>query len=202
LSALGQTSLKRLLAYSSIAHAGTMLLAFAVFDDEGVTAIAFYLVAYCLMNLGAFLVVLAVCEPAGGDDSIDRVRGLGVRAPGLAAAMAVFLFSLVGLPPFAGFVGKLYVLVALLRAPADHRTWCWALAFVGVVNTVISLFYYARILRAMYLERREGDEGDDRVVVNRLHAGLVGLLVAPTVVLGLWWGPLYDFVSRSVATSP
>jgi NADH-quinone oxidoreductase subunit N len=198
LSAFGQTSLKRLLAYSSVAHAGTMLLAFAVFDDEGVAAIGFYIVAYCVMNLGAFLVVLAVCEGAD-DDAIDRMRGLGVRSPGLAAAMAVFLFSLVGLPPFAGFVGKLYVFAALLRAPVDHRSWCWALALAGAVNTVFSLFYYARILRVMYLER---PDSDDRVVVNRLHAGLAGLLVAPTVLLGLWWGPLYDFVSRSVATVP
>ncbi len=201
LSALAQTNMKRLLAYSSIAHAGTMLLAFATFDDEGVAAIAFYLVAYCAMNLGAFLVVLAVGEASGGDESLGAFRGLGARAPAMAAAMAVFLISLVGLPPFAGFVGKLYVLVALLRAPGDYHQWYWFLAVAGVVNTAVSLFYYARVLRAMYLEDAPAG-ASARVSVRRLHASLALILAVPTVLLGVWWGPLYDFLSLRVAATP
>jgi NADH-quinone oxidoreductase subunit N len=201
LSALGQTNMKRLLAYSSIAHAGTMLLAFAVFDDEGVAAVAFYLVAYGAMNLGAFLVVLAVSEASQGDASFDAFRGLGARAPAMAAALAIFLVSLVGLPPFAGFVGKLYVLVALLRAPGDYHGWYWFLACAGVANTALSLFYYARVLRAMYLEEAP-PPASERVSVRRLHAALALILTVPTVLLGVWWGPLYDFLSQRVAATP
>ncbi len=216
LSALGQTNLKRLLAYSSIAHAGTMLLAFSAPGEEGIAAIGFYLVTYCVMNLGAFLVVLAVSEsidskgesagvlparPPSGSETIEGIRGLGARAPGMAAALAVFLFSLVGLPPFAGFVGKLYVFVALLRGGAEYRSFYFALAAAAVVNTVISLFYYARILRAMYLVPAPEGKGGP-VSVNRLHAVMTALLVAPTVFLGVWWGPLYDFVTRTVTLIP
>jgi NADH-quinone oxidoreductase subunit N len=197
LCAFGQTNLKRLLAYSSIAHAGTMLLAFSVFTDEGVTALAFYLAVYGAMNLGAFLVVLAVGE-AVGEETIDGLRGLGTRAPGMAAAMGVFLVSLVGLPPFAGFVGKLYVFTALLRAPGEYRGWYFFLAGAGAANTVLSLFYYARILRAMYLTPAQGGP----VSVRRLHGVLTALLVAPTVLLGVWWGPLYDFLTRTVTMIP
>jgi NADH-quinone oxidoreductase subunit N len=215
LSALAQTNVKRMLAYSSIAHAGYMLLAFTVFTDDGIAAIFFYIVTYCAMNLGAFLVVMAVAEKNGGDETIEGIRSLGTRAPAMAIAMAIFLFSLVGLPPFSGFVGKLYVFTALLRAGGPYRTWYLMLAGVGVVNTVISLFYYARILRAMYLSpTRETleNEPDPRVnelghadaialgdvSVHKLYGGMAALLVIPTVVLGLYWGPLYDFVIRSL----
>jgi NADH-quinone oxidoreductase subunit N len=179
-----------------------MLLAFSVPGDEGVAAIAFYLVPYCAMNLGAFLVVLAVSEAAataGGApaETIDSVRGLGTRAPGMAAALAVFLFSLVGLPPFAGFVGKLYVFVALLRGGGDYRSWYFFLAAAGVVNTVVSFFYYSRVLRAMYLTAAPPGE-DGPVSVRRLHAVMTAMVVAPTVVLGVWWGPLYAFVTRTM----
>jgi NADH-quinone oxidoreductase subunit N len=152
------------------------------------------------MNLGAFLIVLAVGEASGGDETIDAFRGLGARAPALAAAMAIFLVSLVGLPPFAGFVGKLYVLVALLRAPGEYHAWYWFLACAGVANTALSLFYYARVLRAMYLEAAPA-AAPPRMSVRRLHAALAMILVVPTVLLGVWWAPLYDFLSRSVAAT-
>jgi len=113
----------------------------------------------------------------------------------------VFLFSLVGLPPFAGFVGKLYVFVALLRGGAEYRSFYFSLAAAGVLNTVVSLFYYARVLRAMYLSPAPEGQGGP-VSVNRLHAVMTALLVAPTVFLGVWWGPLYDFVTRTVTMIP
>ncbi len=213
LSALGQTNLKRLLAYSSIARTrGSMLLAFAVPGNEGVAAIAFYLVTYCAMNLGAFLVVLAVSEGTGAGErgtgfdersvrsreTIEGIRGLGTRAPLMAGALAVFLFSLVGLPLLAGFVGKLYVLVALLRGGGDYRSWYAFLATCGVLNTVVSLFYYARVLRAMYLVLASlsltglaGTGGP--VSVRRLHAVMTALLVAPTVFLGVYSGAALRF---------
>ena len=109
LSALGQDNVKRMLAYSSVAHAGYMLLGFSVFSHLGVASIVFYIVTYCFMNLGAFLVVMAVAEQSDGDESIGAFRGLGRRAPITAGVMALFLFSLTGLPPFAGFIGKFYL---------------------------------------------------------------------------------------------
>jgi NADH-quinone oxidoreductase subunit N len=199
LSALAQKNLKRLLAFSSIAHAGYMLLAFSVFNDEGIAAIVFYIVTYCAMNLGAFLVVMAVAEKNGGDETIDGIRGLGTRAPAMAAAMAIFLFSLVGLPPFAGFVGKVYIFAALLRAGGAYQGWYLVLAAIGVVNTVVSLFYYARVLRAMYLEEAAANVvAREEVTVNRWYGVVAAALVLPTIGLGLYWGPVYDFVVRSL----
>src|ERR1043165_5901727 len=139
LSALGQDNVKRMLAYSSVAHAGYMLLGFCVFNETGGAAIVFYVVTYCFMNLGAFLVVMAVAERSQGDESISAFRGLGRRAPLTVGIMALFLFSLTGLPPFAGFVGKFYLFSALLKSGG---AWSWTVAVVGMVNSVVSLFYY------------------------------------------------------------
>ncbi|WP_437588442.1 NADH-quinone oxidoreductase subunit N [Sorangium sp. So ce1000] len=193
LSALEQENVKRMLAYSSIAHAGYMLLGFSVFSDAGVAAIAFYIVTYCFMNLGAFLVVMAVAEESGGDETFAAFRGLGRRSPLIAAAMAVFLLSLTGLPPMAGFVGKFYLFSALLAAGG---AWSWVIAVVGVLNSVISLFYYARLLRAMYLEK---SDRSDPTPVRPLLGATTCALAFPTLLLGVYWGPVYDFVARSVA---
>ena len=122
----------------------------------------------------------------------------------MAAALAVFLFSLVGLPPFAGFVGKLYVFTALVRGDrgsGDYRSFYFFLAAAGVVNTVVSFFYYARVLRAMYLEPPAPGEGGP-VSVRKLHAVMTMIVVAPTVFLGVWWSPLYDFLSRTMTMIP
>ena len=192
LSALGQNNVKRMLAYSSIAHAGYMLLGFSVFTDAGVTAIGFYVFVYCFMNLGAFLVVMALAEQSGGDETLAAFRGLGRRAPLLAVLMAIFLFSLAGIPPLAGFAGKFYLFASLIRTGGS---WAWTLAVVGVTNSVISLFYYARVLRAMYLDTSE----EQRPVRVRTAFAVTGWALAiPTVALGVYWGPLYDFVAGAL----
>jgi NADH-quinone oxidoreductase subunit N len=193
LSALGQDNVKRMLAYSSIAHAGYMLLGFSVFSDAGIASIVFYVVTYCFMNLGAFLLVMAVAEKSGGDETIAAFRGLGRRAPVVALMMSLFLFSLTGLPPFAGFIGKFYLFAAVVKAGGP---WNWTVAVVGVVNSVISLFYYARVVRAMFLE--EGDRGGPTLVRPLFGATSVALAV-PTLVLGIYWAPVYDFVARSLS---
>jgi NADH-quinone oxidoreductase subunit N len=192
LSALGQDNVKRMLAFSSISHAGYMLLGFSVFSADGIASIVFYVVTYCFMNLGAFLVVMAVAEQSDGDETITAFKGLGRRAPVIAGIMALFLFSLTGLPPFAGFVGKFYLFAALLKGGG---AWNWTVAVVGVVNSVISLFYYARVVRAMFLEK--GDRTDPTVVRPLFSATSVALAV-PTLVLGIYWAPVYDFVARSL----
>jgi NADH-quinone oxidoreductase subunit N len=195
LSALGQNNVKRMLAYSSIAHAGYMLLGFCVFTPEGITAVVFYIFTYCLMNLGAFMIVIAVADKNGGDETVGAFTGLGTRAPVMAAAMAIFLFSLTGLPPFAGFVGKFYIFAALLRAGGKYADWNWFLAAVGVINSVIALFYYARLLRAMYFTKVEVPGG---VTFRPLYGLTTFALVVPTLILGLYWGPVYDFVAHSM----
>ena len=192
LSALGQNNVKRMLAYSSIAHAGYMLLGFCVFNDTGTAAVLFYVATYCVMNLGAFLVVMAVAEKSGGDESIEAFKGLGTRSPVLALCMAVFLFSLTGLPPFAGFVGKFYLFASLLRVGGS---WNWLIAVIGVVNSVVSLFYYARVLKAMYLTPADAEGG---ITVRPAFGATTLVLAVPTLVLGVYWSPVYDFVTRSL----
>jgi NADH-quinone oxidoreductase subunit N len=193
LTALNQDNVKRMLAYSSIAHAGYMLLGFAVFSEAGMAAIVFYVFAYCFMNLGAFLVVQAVAEANGGNETMGAFRGLGARAPLFAVVMTVFLVSLAGIPPMAGFIGKFYLFAALVRSGG---TWNWVLAVVGVLNSLVSIYYYARVVRAMYLE---APEQADAIGIRRLFGATTFALAVPTFVLGVYWGPLYDFVSRSLA---
>ncbi len=193
LSALGQDNVKRMLAYSSVAHAGYMLLGFSVFSHLGVASIVFYIVTYCFMNLGAFLVVMAVAEQSEGDESIGAFRGLGRRAPITAGVMALFLFSLTGLPPFAGFIGKFYLFWALLKSGG---VWNWTLAVVGMLNSVVSLFYYSRVVRAMFLEKSEKTSSVD---VRKLFGTVSVVLAVPTLVLGVYWAPVYDFVERSIS---
>ncbi len=190
LAALSQQNLKRLLAYSSIAHAGYALMGFAILSDEGLRAMMFYLVAYYLMNLGAFLVVMIVAN-ANGREDLEGMRGLAWRGgAALAVAMAVFLFSLAGLPPLAGFIGKFYLFAAVI-----HRGF-YLLALVGVLNSVVSLYYYARIVRAMFLDFPDGSEPQ---VAMGLHCGaLLWTLAGATVVVGVYWGPVIGLVDRSL----
>jgi NADH-quinone oxidoreductase subunit N len=192
LTALNQDNVKRMLAYSSIAHAGYMLLGFSVFTEAGTAAIVFYVFAYCFMNLGAFLVVQAIAEVNGGDETVGAFRGLGQRAPVLAVVMTVFLISLAGIPPMAGFIGKFYLFAALIDVGGS---WYWLLAVVGVLNSLVSLYYYARVVRAMYLERAEAP---GRLDVRRIFGAATFALAVPTLILGVYWGPVYDFVSSSL----
>jgi NADH-quinone oxidoreductase subunit N len=147
LVALRQTGLKRLLAYSSIAQAGYVLIAIAVAQraKDAVAAIGFYVLAYLLMNLGAFLVV-AQLERMLGSDSLHAIQGLGRRSPWPTTAMALFLLSLAGIPPLAGFAGKVFLLSAAIEG---GMTW---LAVIAAVNMVVGLFYYVRVIAEMYFE--------------------------------------------------
>jgi NADH-quinone oxidoreductase subunit N len=184
-----QANVKRLLAYSSIAHAGYVLMGFVVLTDDGLRAMLFYLSVYYMMNVGAFLVVMVVANSTGRED-LDGFRGLAWRGGALpAVAMAVFMFSLTGLPPLAGFVGKFYLFAAVVRQEL------YALALIGVANSVLSLFYYAKVVRTMFLDRPVGGEGP--VVMDWHNGVLLGLLTIGTIVLGVYWAPLFDFADRS-----
>ncbi len=190
LAALGQQNVKRLLAYSSIAHAGYTLMGFVVLNDAGLRAMLFYLITYYLMNLGAFLVVMVVANSTGRED-LEGYRGLAWRGGAVpAVAMAVFLFSLAGLPPLAGFVGKFYLFAAVI----EQRFYL--LALVGFANTLVALYYYVRIIRTMFLDQPRGDEGV--VALDAHNAFLLYFLAIPTIGLGLYWAPLIALAEQSV----
>jgi len=181
LASLRQNNVKRLLAYSSIAHAGYMLMGLVLLTDEGVKAVLFYLVVYALMNIGAFLVVIALSGERPREE-IDDFRGLGWRMPALGLAMAVFLFSLTGLPPFAGFIGKVYLFKAVIA-----KEYYW-LAVIGVLNSVVSLYYYVRIVKVMYLDIPAEGAGLAPISVSRMHGVVLALLAVPTVLFGIRFG--------------
>ena len=189
LVAVWQDNLKRMLAYSSIAHAGYMLMGVVIMSDKGIAAVLIYFMMYLFMNLGAFYVVMLVANKTGSED-ISAYKGLGYRSPMLGVAMAIFLVSLTGLPPTAGFIGKLYLFVALLDAK-----WIW-LALVGVLNSVVSLYYYARVLRYMFL--REPSEHAVSFKTLPAETVIVMALVIPTLLFGLYFTPLVDLANASV----
>lgn len=194
LSALNQTNIKRLLAYSSIANAGYLLMGVAIFDldrdVEGIMAVLFFLAVYVFANLGAWVVAVAVADHLG-EEEIDGYAGLGRIAPWAGVSMAIFLFSLVGIPPLAGFIGKFFLFYAVIQ-----KGLFW-LAIVGLANSVISLFYYARILEAMFL--KEAPEGTTFELADHYRM-VIALLVVPVVVLGVWFGPLTG-VAQAAATT-
>lgn len=181
LFALLQKNLKRLLAYSSIAHAGYLLMGCTALlgagHYSGASAVGFYFAAYLCMNLGAFAVVIIVANATGRED-VDGFRGLGRRAPFVAGAMTLFLFSLIGMPPTGGFVGKFGLFMV---AYGQGLVW---LLIVAAVNTAISVYYYARIIKAMYLDDAS-DVADRPLPTTGLGQGLVAAMLAGTLLLGV-----------------
>ncbi len=196
LAALGQVSVKRILAYSSIAHAGYVLMGATTQTDDGIYAILFYVVVYCLMNLGAFWVAGKVNDTFGGDH-LRHFRGLAQRKPFYAVMMGVFLFSLVGLPPFAGFIGKLYLFSAVLGREM------YGFAILAAINSVISLYYYMKIARAMFLDQPEVKMPEGETPLDTVPAKIVlTLLAIPTLVLGLYWQPILTLAKSSIEFFP
>jgi NADH-quinone oxidoreductase subunit N len=191
LSAILQNNIKRLLAYSSIAHAGYLLMAFCVFSDAAEHAILFYLVVYLLMNLGAFVVVIGLSE-AGLGETLEGYNGLGLRAPLFASIMAIFLFSLTGIPPMAGFIGKFYLFAAVIK---KGGVFYWVLAIIGIINSAISLYYYARVLKAMFFNP---SEDSSPIAIPLLYRTAAGLLALPTLLLGIYWAPVSKWIDHAL----
>jgi len=189
LVAIWQNNLKRLLAYSSIAHAGYMLMGVVVLSDKGLAAVLIYFIVYLFMNLGSFYVVMLVANKTGSED-IDSYKGMGYRSPLIGVAMVIFFISLTGLPPTAGFVGKLFLFVALLDAK-----WIW-LAVVGAMNSVVSLYYYVRVLRNMFLRDPEGDTKPLRFSTSQVV--LLLMLLVPTLLFGIYYAPIVDLANASI----
>ena len=188
-AALWQDNLKRMLAYSSIAHAGYMLLGLAVMSNSGINAILVYFIVYAFMNLGAFFVVMIIANKIGSEE-IDDYKGLGKSMPFLGVLLAVFLISLVGLPPTAGFIAKVLIFVALVDANMI------VVAMIALLNTVVSLYYYIRVLKNMYLVTVE--EEKPRVPVAFANGLLLVILVAPILIFGIYFTPIIDFAKNSI----
>ena len=192
LSALNQRNLKRMLAYSGIAHAGYMLMGLAVLNNDGLQAILFYVVVYLIMNLGAFLVVLMIANVTG-DEDIENYRGLAWRGAAIpAACLAIFLFSLTGLPPFAGFIGKFFLFAAVLKQGGIFVI----LAVVAIINSVISLYYYAKVVKTMFLD--SPDSADKAISVPANNFTLLIPLTVLTIVLGIYFSPLAQYANQSL----
>jgi NADH-quinone oxidoreductase subunit N len=186
--ALAQKNIKRLLAYSSIAHAGYALIGVAVASQLGVTSVTYYMIAYLATNLAAFAVV-GIYGRIAGSDEISAYAGLSRRSPGLALVMMVAFLSLAGMPPFGGFVAKVFVFAAAVDA---GLIW---LAVVGVINSIIGLYYYLTVLKIVYLYRSEGDEVP--LEVSRSSWFALGLLVFAILLIGTVFAPWFNWASQS-----
>jgi NADH-quinone oxidoreductase subunit N len=190
LMAIPQQNIKRMLAYSGIAHIGYMLIGLAAFSAAGVATILFYLVAYLFGNMGAFLVVEAVAR-SEESNRIDAYQGLAQRSPLLALAMLVFLLSLGGIPFVAGFWAKLYIFVA-----AAERG-LYGLVFLGAVLTVVALYYYLVVARRMYIEAPVRPEP---VQINGLLGAAIALCALGVVGVGVYPAPWVALAQRVAAT--
>jgi NADH-quinone oxidoreductase subunit N len=191
IAAIAQSNIKRMLAYSSIAHAGYILMVLPAAADSqvassAISAALFYLLAYAITNLGAWSVVLAMEKAEGRGLAIEDYAGLGEKNPGLALAMAVFMFSLIGVPPTAGFMGKFYLFRAVIDA---DLIW---LAIIGVLTSLISAYYYLRVVIVMYMRSGEPETRSETWLDTS-----VWLTAVLTLMLGLLPGPLLALADQA-----
>jgi len=189
LSALRQDNIKRMLAYSSIAHAGYILMGLVILTNEGLSAILIYVFVYLFMNLGAFYVAMLFSNKTG-TVSIEGYKGLGHRAPLMGASMTVFLVALTGFPPTAGFIAKLYIFGAAVSAG-----WFWLVLIAGI-TTVISLFYYIRVVRNMYFFQPEENAG--KLEFDAGTKIILMLLLIPTLLFGVYFTPIFEMARQSI----
>ena len=188
-TALMQRNIKRMLAYSSVAHAGYLLVGMVAGGEAGGSAVLFYLIGYAFMTLGAFAVVIALGHRRQPNENLDDYAGVGFRSPFLGATMAVFMLSLSGIPPLVGFVGKFYIFSAAVKSGYT------GLAIIGVLNSVVSVYYYVGVLVRMYMT-----EGTTEVTAPSSRPYLFATLlltVAGTVLLGLFPSSLAEVARQS-----
>jgi NADH-quinone oxidoreductase subunit N len=187
LVAMKQTNIKRLLAYSSIAHAGYAMIGVVAVSELGVTSVVFYLLAYIVTNLAAFGIVMAFSRVTHSDE-IKDYAGMSRRAPGLAFAMLVAFLSLAGMPPFGGFVAKVFVFAAAVQV---NMVW---LAVIGILNSIVGVYYYLTVMKYVYLYRMEGENEEDcPIPLTRPYAiGLV-VLTLGIVLIGTLFAPWFGF---------
>ena len=191
LVALGQTNIKRLLAYSSIAHAGYALIGVVANNQLGVTGVVFYLMAYILTNLAAFGIVMAFGRITGSDE-IRSYDGMSRRSPYLGLAMLVAFLSLSGMPPFGGFMAKILVFAGAVQAG-----WYW-LVVAGVLNSIVGLYYYLTVLKYVYLYRMEGENEEAHPIpVSRPFVIAMVVLTIGIVLVGSVFAPWFGFSTNA-----
>ena len=191
LGAFAQTNLKRLLAWSSISHAGYLLLGLAAGNQSGSRALLVYAAIYLILNGGAFAAVDAMSRSCG--EELSDARGLGSRSPVLAGTFVVLLFGLIGVPPLAGFVGKVLLFGALVERGGAFGI---GLAIAGVLYSAASLYVYARVVKELYFVPATSSAP---VPLPRVHAVVLLSLTAVSLVLGVWWSPLASAAARALA---
>jgi NADH-quinone oxidoreductase subunit N len=190
LGAINQTNIKRLLAYSSVSHAGYMLLGLIAGNSTGLNGIRVYILVYTFMTLGAFVVVIAMRRANIIGEDLDDVSGLAHKSPTYAFLMLVFLISMAGIPPAAGYLGKYYIFLALIQT--GHYT----LAAIGALYIAVSIYYYFKIVRSMFI--REAEEKTPPLASSmglRVALGLAGTL---TLLIGLYPEPFLRFAQASL----
>jgi NADH-quinone oxidoreductase subunit N len=190
-AALVQDNVKRLLAYSSIAHAGYLLVAFAALPDNGIPAAMFYTAAYAAMNVGAFAVVSHFAGAGERYVTVEDYAGLGRRSPLLAATLTIFLLSLIGIPITGGFFAKFYVFSAALQANLVGLT------IIGVLNSAVGAYYYLRIIVMMYM--REARESVPLAPIPFGVSAALAISALATIYLGVLPGRVLEYASRSAA---
>ncbi len=208
LAAYPQTNLKRLLAYSTIAHAGYMMMGLATLTPNGAAAVLFYLIAYLFMNLGAFAIVAFIRNQTGSED-LSSYRGMVYRAPLLTVTLGIFLLSLLGMPPLAGFAAKFQIFGVLLSEGNEFVKYgqpglgntLYALLVIGGVNTVFSAVYYLRVLKVMIFEK-SAEEADGRAVeplpVSAWSSAYAVVLAVMILAVGVAWNRLAGVSNRGV----
>lgn len=194
--AISQTSIKRMLAYSSISQAGYLMIVLAVGTQFALAGGIFHMITHVFMKGGAFIVVAALAYVALGED-LDAYKGLAKRAPFVAFAMMVFLFSLAGIPPLAGFSSKFVLFLSGLGSPAGGFDYQWAwLILIAVINSAISLYYYARVVKYMYVEEGETQE---KITLPWTYCAAIGIALVAVVVLGVGWSPVFELCEAAAS---
>ncbi|MCP4684599.1 MAG: NADH-quinone oxidoreductase subunit N [bacterium] len=191
--AIRQTNIKRMLAYSSIAHAGYVMVGMLALNSLGLASVGYYMFAYLFTNMGAFAIV-ALIEDRTGSCEIASYAGLSKTSPFLAISMTIFLLSLTGIPPLAGFFGKFYVFAAAIKMAetGSGLTWIYWLVGVGLVTSVFALYYYANVMRTMYFVETDSPL---KVTMSPMAVAVIVIGVVGVVVFGLNPQPIVQFAS-------
>jgi NADH-quinone oxidoreductase subunit N len=191
-AALTQNNVKRMLAYSSIAHAGYALMGLVAGTAYGTWSVLMYLLVYAFMNLGAFGLVILLETRGYAGEEVSDYAGLARRHPAAAAAMLIFLLSLTGIPPTAGFMGKLYVFAAAVEAGYIK------LVVIGFLMSAVSLYYYFRLVVEMYLRDENEETGAATLLRDRWVEAMITVCALVTLAIGVWPRPVIDWAQSGL----
>jgi len=182
--AIAQRDLKRMLAYSGIAHVGYMMIAMLTIRDDSVAAVAVYTIVYALMNIGAFGVVSMLAKNQNDPQTLDDIAGLGFRRPFYGLALSICMFSLSGLPPTAGFVAKFYIFKTAIES--GHSS----VALIGILTSIVSVYYYLRVVYFLYM--KEGTEGETAIDSGVFGVAALTISIIGILLIGIYPTPLFE----------